>query len=1253
MNQKHILWRWIAPVLGLLFVLTLVVVLPGCSGGDSKKQLGQSCQGTTECTDGLECRGKRCKTPLENNPPKAIANINPTEVEVGQKVTLDGSGSSDPENTPLTFLWKLIDRPAGSTVKIVDADQETASFVPDKEGDYKLQLQVSDGTNKKTSVAITVRAKKGSNAPPVAKAGPDQDVDPGALVTLDGSASNDPDGDKITYIWKFVTKPAGSKAVIEKPDTAKPTFTADLEGNYVIELEVTDTQKSSNTDSLSVKAIRGRKLIPTITSVTPDKGTIETALNVKITGTNFVEGATVTLGTKRFTPKFVSSTELTVRLNLSGQTPGDTDLLVTNPNNKSNTPAFKFKVLDIPTPELTKLDPNFSFEGVKKVTVKVTGKNFVSTSEVVFISTPLLTTYKSETELVATLNLTNVSEGEYDISVRSPGGRQSKNKLKFKVLKPMPAPILRVLNPPSGKTGEKIDFSVHGTGFAKGAVIVFHGTEVPSKRIRRDEIDADPKLDLSTIKDGIYDVWVKNPDGKISAKLKFSAIGTNPVPKIDRILPFSVYIGTVTKLSIFGINFNKAKAKFFIDGKQYTLNTARSSDTYLETSLDTTKGTWKVGDFNAWVVNPGKTPADDKKSNSFKLTITHPTPSIDALTPGGWNIGCDTDVLVTGRNFVKSTKLYFGSTIYSTTATNPEFKLTYINDTKMTFKLLKKNLSLTTYKVYLLNGPGAKSSILDFPVQNSSNVPSIREVRPATGAGDTIVSTRIYYSSSSNRFLPGAVAYLNGKKMPTSCRLSFDKRYCYDLTAQLDLNGLKPGNHKVTVANPCGKHSPALTFIVTEPPLPMISQIVPGYAKVGDKSALTVKGVNLSKKATVYYGTKKLAINFKSSKEITTQSVLSFGGVAKVDIYVDNGNGKKTAKIPFSILAAKPKISITQVSKHTLKRGQIHKSILVQGSGFTANTKIYFDNKVIAATYQTGAQMTITQLDFRSIKAGTYTIYAEDAGVKSNAVVVLAEPLPPPSIRYLSPSSRQIGKYTTTYLYIYGNLFCSATSRCSSNPTVKIIGPDKKDYSSKFRMSYSYSTFIRGDFNLQGIPAGPYQFTVILPTGEKSGPGVFQLTPPPPPVATSVSPSLAFRGNDQQQISIIGANLVVGDLVIFNNKILNRIPGTPNKTNTSINATINISRVKYAGKYPLYVLRCMNAGCTKVVKTNAVFINVQDPPCAPLGVTCSTDMKPAGSEACATVNSQRICRPKCTSSAQCKALSGAPTNATCSSGTCR
>ena len=92
------------------------------------------------------------------------------------------------------------------------------------------------------------------NSVPVANAGPDQDAVTWTTVTLDGSASNDADGDALTYAWTIIMPPPGSAAVLTGADTANPTFVPDLSGPYLIRLLVSDGMDESVADTVTINA---------------------------------------------------------------------------------------------------------------------------------------------------------------------------------------------------------------------------------------------------------------------------------------------------------------------------------------------------------------------------------------------------------------------------------------------------------------------------------------------------------------------------------------------------------------------------------------------------------------------------------------------------------------------------------------------------------------------------------------------------------------------------------------------------------------------------------------------------------------------------------------------------------------------------------------------------------------------------------------------------------------------------------------
>ncbi|PKI12630.1 PKD domain-containing protein [Colwellia sp. 12G3] len=162
-------------------------------------------------------------------------------------VTLDGSTSSDPELQPLSYDWSMLSSPSGSATVVNDSRQAIASLMPDRAGDYVVQLTVTDPTGQKSSDVVVIR-DGASNTLPVADAGPDRQVDLNANLVLDGSGSSDADNDALNYSWAILSRPVGSLAQLNKDKTRNPDFTPDVQGDFVIQLFVSDGKSISLPD---------------------------------------------------------------------------------------------------------------------------------------------------------------------------------------------------------------------------------------------------------------------------------------------------------------------------------------------------------------------------------------------------------------------------------------------------------------------------------------------------------------------------------------------------------------------------------------------------------------------------------------------------------------------------------------------------------------------------------------------------------------------------------------------------------------------------------------------------------------------------------------------------------------------------------------------------------------------------------------------------------------------------------------------
>lgn len=195
-----------------------------------------------------------------NSPPSANAGADSTVFE-GSLVDLTGSGS-DPDGDALTLTWS---QNAGQVVAINNANQAAANFTaPDVAAGapetLTFQLRVDDGFAESTDI---VQVMIEENVSPTANAGPDRNVIEATLVTIDGSASSDPNTiDTLSFSWAQV---GGTPVSLSGIATAQATFTAPdvAPGNVEVlnfQLVVSDGV-NNDVDTVTITVAAGQNLV--------------------------------------------------------------------------------------------------------------------------------------------------------------------------------------------------------------------------------------------------------------------------------------------------------------------------------------------------------------------------------------------------------------------------------------------------------------------------------------------------------------------------------------------------------------------------------------------------------------------------------------------------------------------------------------------------------------------------------------------------------------------------------------------------------------------------------------------------------------------------------------------------------------------------------------------------------------------------------------------------------------------------------
>ena len=213
----------------------------------------------------------------------------------------------------------------------------------------------------------------------------------------------------------------------------------------------------------------GSPTAPTVSSVTPNNGPIAGGTSITIAGTNFANGATVTLGGAAATGVVrVSGTQI------SAVTPahaaGVVDVVVTNPDTQSDTLAGGYSYVSLTAPAISSVTPNSGpFAG--GTAVSIAGTKFVSGATVRFGGVAASNVVVvSATQITATTP--GHAAGVVDVIVTNPDAQSGTltNGFTFRA-----APTVGSVTPNNGALAGGTAVTIAGANFAAGASVTFGG----------------------------------------------------------------------------------------------------------------------------------------------------------------------------------------------------------------------------------------------------------------------------------------------------------------------------------------------------------------------------------------------------------------------------------------------------------------------------------------------------------------------------------------------------------------------------------------------------------------------------------------------------------------------------------------------------------------------------------------------------------------------------------------------------------
>ncbi len=456
---------------------------------------------------------------------------------------------------------------------------------------------------------------------------------------------------------------------------------------------------------------------PTIASLSTDTALLNSSdLTLKITGTQFVNGALVSFGATMLTPSQVSPGELTVLVPANQfTTAGAVDVKVTNPSpggGASN--ALKFTV-GYPLPSITSFAAGSTLINSTGFVLEVDGHGYTAATRLSFGSDELTPSSVTESHISVPVPDTLLTVARVVTVVASnpqPLGGTS-NAVEFSVNNPVPTLTQLSVAEADALAEADLPLEVIGTNFVPGAIVNFGPAQLTPASPTGSKLGVTiPVAALQT--GGSIEVTVTNPGpGGGSSNALFFRLN-NPLPQLNSLSQVSALAGSPAfDLRLDGAKFISSSVVDF-GGTLLTPSSVTVNQMVVNVP-ETAFATGGVVQVKVLSPEPG-----GGASGTIAFTINNPTPAITSVNPTSiTNFGSDAVISLVGTGFVSTSAVTAGvDSASSSLVSKTELKVTVPSATIVAAATAGK----FTVSVTNPSPAGGASNSIDVIVFNKANL---------------------------------------------------------------------------------------------------------------------------------------------------------------------------------------------------------------------------------------------------------------------------------------------------------------------------------------------------------------------------------------------------------------------------------------------------------------------------------------------------------------------------------------------------